>query len=159
MKTSSFPAKIRLTVLSAAGILLATLPCAGLANGWFLPTKLPAGEYHRYWAIGLSTPKLEQYTGTRTLKDGTHVFAFKSPTESGHIYVWDRESHDYNSPAVASTDARFQNYTTMDRNNLTFVKNIYDQLRGMWGEGNTRAQRVMLQKLQEEIDRSGDRIF
>ena len=159
MKKHFFPAKICLTTLAAAGVLLTALPSMAFAGGWFLPTKSPAGEYHKYWAIGLSTPLLEREAGMRTLKDGTHIFSFKAPTTSGRIYLWDRVSREYNGPAVASTDAAFANYTTLDRNNVTFLKNIYGQLREMWGDGSTQTQKLMLQKLQEEIYRNGDRIF
>lgn len=95
----------------------------------------------------------------QTLKDGTHIFAFRAPTKTGHIYLWDRISKTYNSPAVASTDPSFHEYTTMDLNNMTFVKNIYGQLRGLWGEGDNRAETLLMQKLWGEIARNGNRIF
>lgn len=149
MKTSQLWFK---KLFLAIGLLLTVFTSCGYGGGWFLPTQLPAGESHRFWAIGLSTPLLEQNTGVRTMKDGTHVFAFTAGNGAGHIYIWDRISPDYNSPAVASTDARFGNYATLDLNNMTFLKNIYSQLHEMWGEnGNTKEQGSLLSKLRTTI--------
>lgn len=147
MKTYFFPAKVRLTTLAAAGILLTTLPSMTFAGGWFLPTKVPAGESHKSWTIGLSAPVLDSSLEVRTLKDGTHIFDFRNGNGGGHIYVWDRISGDYNSPAVASADPTFKTYTTLDGQNLTFLNNIYGQLGELWGSHRSAAQSALMAKL------------
>lgn len=151
MKTCLFPAKLGLTTLAVAGMLLSTLPSVSFAGGWFLPTKSPAGEYHKYWAIGLSAPVLERSLDVRTMKDGTHIFGFQNGNGGGHIYIWDRSSSDYNSPAVASTDPSFKTYTTLDGQNLTFLNNVYGQLGELWSSSRTPAQSALMAKLWSAI--------
>jgi hypothetical protein len=146
-------------LILAAGLSCTTLQSTSFASGWFLPLQYPAGEYHKYWAIGLSTPELEQGMKMHTLKDGTHIFAIKAENGAGHVYLWDRISDQYNCPVLASTDPGFKNYTTMNRENFTFLTNVYYQLRGLWGNGGTKEQAALLSKLQGAIAKNGDRIF
>jgi hypothetical protein len=158
MKTKFFSLK---PLLVAAGLLTTALPSTGFCGGWFLPTQMPAGEYHKYWAIGLSVPALEQNTAVTTKDDGTHVFVFDTASGQGHgrIYIWDRISGNYNSPAVASTDPAFREYTTLDLNNLTFLKDVYGQLHEMWSAHPTAQQTALLSKLHTAIAKDGDRMF
>ena len=162
MKTKALtkvsPSAIRSRIpalFAAAGLCLATLPAASHASGWFLPLQYPAGEYHRDYVIGLGVPKLEQESGMHAMKDGTHIFDFKAPSDTGHIYLWDRISSQYNCPVLASTDAHFAKYTTLNRENSTLLKRVYQQLRDQWGDGSTKEQTALLNKLQAAIAKSG----
>ena len=123
-------------------------------SGWFRPRILPNGENHRFWAVGLSSRVLERFSSVEQQSDGSRVFIFMASRPVGNIYLWDRISDQYNSPAVASTERSFRTYATLDLENLALLENFERQLRILWPGERTPEQKALLNKLYYAIEES-----
>ncbi len=153
MKFSTLACPILLVVITfGAGFLFTGCTAssgrslAGSTAGWFKPLQYPSGERRPYWRIGLSTRRIESLADMQTRNDGSHVYTFISQTQPP-LYVWDRSSPLYNSPAVASLYSDFKSYATLDVENLAFLENLHRQLAEAFPEPRKPDQEQLLRKL------------
>jgi hypothetical protein len=123
---------------------------ASSRSGFFPPLTYPNGERRPYWKVGLGTRRLDSLNDVRVLGDGSRVYTFTCHNQPP-LYVWDRISRQYNSPAVASQHSNFSTYATLDIENLAFLENIHTQLLKLLPEPQTSEHDRLIRKLSDAI--------
>lgn len=123
---------------------------AGSPSGFFPPLSYPAGERRPYWKAGLGTRRLESLSDVRVLGDGSRIYTFTCRNQPP-LYVWDRISKQYNSPAVASQYSNFWMYATLDIENLAFLENIHTQILKILPEPQSPEHDRLVRKLSDAI--------
>ena len=110
----------------------------------------PVGEKRPYWSAGLGNRRLESVKEVRRLPDGSCIYTITSESQTP-LYVWDRISPQYNSPAVASQYSNFLSYATLDVDNLAFLENIHRQLLKVLPEPRSKEHSRLIRKLSDAI--------
>jgi hypothetical protein len=123
---------------------------AARSSGFFPPLIYPGGEKRPYWKVGLGTRRLESLGGVRRLSDGSHIYTFTCEAQPP-LYLWDRMSPQYNSPAVASQYSNFWTYATLDLENMAFLENIHTQLVKVLPEPHSADHKKLIRKLSDAI--------
>jgi hypothetical protein len=154
------PTTYRAVVASTWGALMlglsscssTTFQTAGSSarSGFFPPLIYPIGERRPYWKAGLGTRRLESISHVRRLDDGSRVYTITCASQPP-LYLWDRISTQYNSPAVASQYSNFWTYATLDIENLAFLENIHTQLLNILPKPHSPEHDKLIRKLSDAI--------
>ncbi|QIF00480.1 hypothetical protein [Roseimicrobium sp. ORNL1] len=123
---------------------------ASAHSGFFPPLIYPIGERRPYWKAGLGTRRLESVSHVRRLDDGSRVYTITCESQPP-LYLWDRISKQYNSPAVASQYSNFWTYATLDIENLAFLENIHTQLLKILPKPHSPELDKLIRKLSDAI--------
>lgn len=114
-------------------------------------TTYPAGERRPSWRSGLETRRLESISDVRVLADGSRIYTITCEAQPP-LYLWDRISNQYHSPAVASQYSNFWMYTTLDAKNRRFLENIHAQLQKILPPPRSQEHAKLIQKLSDAIE-------
>jgi hypothetical protein len=122
----------------------------GTAQGRDFRTTYPTGERRPSWRAGLETRRLESISDVRVLADGSRIYTITCEAQPP-LYLWDRISNQYHSPAVASQYSNFWMYTALDTKNRPFLENIHAQLQKILPPPRSQAHAKLIQKLSDAI--------